>query len=138
MNYSILAGWTLELVGRVVTGFLGGSTEMGREIIHWKSYDLIRVDCEGTGQGNGSLLLLWYGPGLPHRNCPVDTTRIWMEFCLVCSPAAPAAHSGRLMIISKAATGAGHLLLLLLVTVVQRDVRLPGPQLVVVQPVLAD
>ena len=47
VNYSILAGWTLELVGRVVTGFLGGSTEteMGREIIHWKSYDLIRVDC---------------------------------------------------------------------------------------------
>ena len=132
MNYSILAGWTLELVGRVVTGFLGGSTEMGREIIHGKSYDLIRVDCERTGR-NWSLLFLWYRPGLLQRNCPVDTARIWMEFWLsVCSP------GGRLVISSRAPTPTGRHLLLLVLTVVQRDVRLPGPQLVVVQPVLAD
>ena len=51
-----------------------------------------------------------------------------MEFSLVSSP------GGVLVIIYKAPTG----LLLLLLTVVQRDVRLPRPQLVVVQSVLAD
>ena len=59
----------------------------------------------------------------------MDAVRIWMEFCLV-----GALTVGVHLVIVPQAAG----LLLLPLTVVQSEARLPRPQLVVVQPVLAD